>query len=68
MENPLKEYGFCKTPESFQEIQEFASRSNTAADANRVMMFTMNLCAKIVQDAIDLEHMVKHSDKLKGGS
>lgn len=52
MENPIPTYGWVHTPEGFGIIQDLIKGSGDPANATLVMLMTINLCHKMVEDRL----------------
>lgn len=59
MTNPIPRNGMFATPDSLDALQEYVSQFNGGElrAAMVVMMMTMNLCNKIVEETVDAEQV-----------
>jgi hypothetical protein len=59
MTNPIPRNGMFATPDSLDALQEYVSQFNGSElrAALVVMMMTMNLCNKIVEETVDAEQV-----------
>ena len=55
MKNPITRTGWFITPKSEEHLIELCKSMSNASEAQRMMIFTMNYCHFLVQEALEKE-------------
>ena len=59
MLNPINRCGWFKTPKSMSELEDICKNMSNASEAHRMVIFTMNYCHWLVNEANDNHEPIK---------